>query len=81
MRAIAAGAPLTSTRVHAHGRTCARDVTFGLLVYRSTDNLVVYDGALHEHRGRHPRESSGQPFEWSTSEFPRASHTRPLPVE
>jgi lipopolysaccharide transport system ATP-binding protein len=41
----------------------AADVTFGFLVYRSTDNLLLYDGHFTNAELRLPKLSAGQPFE------------------
>ena len=40
---VSPGAKLT-LRVSYHSRRPASDLTFGFLLYRSTDNLVIYDG-------------------------------------
>jgi ABC-type polysaccharide/polyol phosphate transport system ATPase subunit len=60
--AVAPGGALT-LRAAFMPTVPARDVTFGLLVYRSTDNLLVYDGHFTNAEIGLPAIVPGQPFE------------------
>jgi len=71
--AVAPGASL-ALRVEFSPDVDARDVTFGFLLYRSTDNLLVYDGHFTNAEIGIPAIRAGQPFE---VDFPfRANVTR-----
>jgi lipopolysaccharide transport system ATP-binding protein len=59
---VGPGSPLT-LQVSFSPTVNARDVTFGLLVYRSTDNLLVYDGHFTNTEIGLPEIVSGQPFD------------------
>ena len=59
---VAPGAGLT-LRAAFHPTVAARDVTFGLLVYRSTDNLLVYDGHFTNLDAGLPAIQADRPFE------------------
>jgi lipopolysaccharide transport system ATP-binding protein len=60
--AVAPGSPLT-LRVAFLPTVSASDLTFGLVLFRSTDNLVVYDGHFTNDEIGISKLVSGQPFE------------------
>ncbi|MGZ8833703.1 MAG: ABC transporter ATP-binding protein [Thermoanaerobaculia bacterium] len=59
---IAPGAPLT-LHVSFLPKVAADDVTFGLLLFRSTDNLLLYDGHFTNRELGVPRLLPGQPLD------------------
>ena len=59
---VAPGTPLT-LRVSYLPKTSASEVTFGFLLYRSTDNLLVYDGHFTNAEIGLSRLTPGRPFE------------------
>jgi hypothetical protein len=60
--AVQPGTPLR-LRVAFSPTVDARDVTFGFLLFRSTDNLLVYDGHFTNAQIGMPSISAGEPFE------------------
>src|SRR6185436_12785531 len=60
--AVQPGTPLR-LRVAFSPTVDARDVTFGFLLYRSTDNLLVYDGHFTNAEIGIPEIKAGAPFE------------------
>ncbi len=59
---VAPGAPLLF-RASFEPKVDAADVTFGFLVYRSTDNLLVYDGHFTNTELGIPKISTGRTFD------------------
>jgi lipopolysaccharide transport system ATP-binding protein len=60
--AVRPGTPLR-LRVAFSPTVDARDVTFGFLLFRSTDNLLVYDGHFTNAQIGLPMIKAGEPFE------------------